>query len=218
MKKTLLVASAFAAAALPAGQAPAQNATNTLTLAAAPSIVTFGAATLLNGTLTGPDAGGVRVDLQQDPFPFDGFKNAGVTTTTDANGNFTMSVKPGLLTRYQVTAKAKPQVSSPLVDVRVRPAITLAVNDATARRGQRVRFSGSVTPAHDGAKVLLQRRIGTGSFRTIATLTLVKSTVAGRSDFSRRLRVRRTAVYRVRMPADADHTRATSARRKVRVR
>ena len=216
--RPLILIAAGAALALAPVHAGAQNTPNTVTLAGAPLVVAFGAETALSGQVTGADNAGVRVDLQEDQFPYDGMKNSGQTVTTDASGNYSFRAKPALLTRYQVTAKARPQVESPLVEVRVRPLVTLGVDDATARRGQRITFSGSVTPAHDGGKVLLQRKVGTGSFRTIATLTLVKSTVAGRSDFGHAARVRRTAVYRVRMAADADHTRATSPRRRVRVR
>ena len=216
MKTTLTTIAALAAAfALAPGHAPAQSSTHTVTLAAAPSLLTFGGATVLSGQLVGADNAGVKVDLHQDPYPFDGLKNAGVSVTTDASGNFTMSVKPELLTRYQVTAKAKPQVSSPSVDVRVRPLLALAVDDATARRGQRVTFSGTVTPVHSGT-VLLQRRIGTGSFRTVARPALVVAN--GAASFSHKLRVRRTATWRFRIAADADHARGTSPKRRVRVR
>lgn len=208
---------ALAAVALAPASVAAQK-TNTVTLAAAPALLTFGAGTVLSGQVTGADGAGAKVDLHEDAFPYDGMKPTGMSGTADASGNYSFTVKPTLFTRYEVNAKAKPQVASPAIEVRVRPAITLAVNDRTARRAQRITFSGSVTPAHDGAKALLQRRIGTGSFRTIATLTLAKSAVAGRSDFSHRARVRRTAAYRVRLAAHTDHATGTSALRRVRVR
>ena len=215
MKKTLLVTAALAAVTLAPGAADGQNTPNTATLAAAPALVTAGKATVLSGQVTGADNAGVRVDLQADAFPFDDMKNAGQTATTDASGNFTISVQPQLLTRYQVSAKAKPQVSSPIVEVKVRPLVTLAVNDATAKRGQRITFSGTVTPAHTGT-VKLQRRIGTGSFKTVASPALVAGTA--NATFTHVLRVRRTATYRVRIVADADHVRGTSPKRRVRVR
>lgn len=215
MKKTLLMAVALAAVALTPNAVQGQAAPNTVTLAAAPTTVSFGTATTLKGQVTGTDNAGVKVDLQADAFPFDDMKNAGVTATSDASGNFTFSVKPELLTRYQVSAKAKPQVSSPLVEVKVRSVVTLAVNDATAKRGQRITFSGTVTPAHTGT-VRLQRKIGTGSFRTIAKPALTAGT--GNATFTHTARVRRTATYRVRTVADADHVRGTSPKRRVRVR
>ena len=209
---------ALAAIAIAPASAGAQNDVNAVTLSAAPTVLTFGGGTVLSGQVTGAGNGGVKIDLEEDGFPFDGMKNTDVSTTTDAGGNYSLTVKPTLLTRYQVSAKARPQVTSPSVDVKVRPLMTLTVSDATARSGQRITFSGSVTPAHDGAKVLLQRRIGTGRFRTIATLTLVKPATAGQSAYSHTARVRRTATYRVRLAAHDDHATGTSPKRRVRVR
>lgn len=217
MKKTTITITALAAVALTPALAPGQQTPNAVTLGAAPALVTAGVGTVLSGQVTGADNAGVRVDLQADDFPLADFRNAGQSATTDASGNYSFTVKPTLLTRYRVTAKAKPQVESAAVDVRVRPAMTLAVSDGSVRRGARVTFTGTVTPAHDASKVRLQRRIGTGSFRTIATPTLVASG-AGLSAFSQRVRVRRTATYRVRLSAHADHATGTSPKRRVRVR
>ena len=215
MKRSLILIAALAAVAVAPVQSGAQNTPNTVTLSAAPTLVKFGNSVVLSGQVTGAGNTGVKVDLQSDEFPFGEFKNAGASGVTDANGNYSFTVKPVRLTRYQVTAKAKPNVTSPVAEVRVRPALQFAVNDATARRGQRITFTGAVFPGHPG-KVRLQRRIGTGSFRTIATPTLVVA--ADRSTFVHRLRARRTAVYRFRLAADADHTAATSRKRRVRVR
>jgi hypothetical protein len=214
--KTILItiAAVTAAVSLAPGQAPAQNPANTVTLAASPTLITFGGQTALSGQVTGADNAGVKVDLQEDPFPFGEYKNSGLSVSTDASGNYTFTAKPTLLTRYRVNAKAKPSIESPHVDVRVRSLVALAVNDRTAKRGQRITFSGTVTPAHAGT-VRLQRRIGTGSFRTIASPALVAGAV--NSTFTHTVRVRRTAVYRVRTVADADHVRGTSPKRRVRV-
>lgn len=216
MKSALLIA-AIAAVAVGAAPAVAQKPANTVSLSAAPTLITFGGSTVLSGTVAGPDSTGVRVDLLVNPHPFAGFKPSGAAATTDAAGKFSFTVKPALFTRYQVTAKAKPQVDSAVVEVRVRPRISLSVDDTRARRGQRVLFSGGVSPAHEGQAVVIQRRIGTGSFRTISTVTLVKSASPGRSTYSTRLRVTRTATYRVRKAADADHAAGTSRTRRVRV-
>lgn len=210
----ITIAAVATAIAVPV-HADAQNAANTVTLAAAPTLITFGGQTVLSGQVTGSDNAGVKVDLQEDPFPFGDYKNTGMSGTTDASGNYTFTVKPTLLTRYRVGAKAKPAIDSAPVDVRVRSLVTLAVNDSTAKRGQRITFSGTVSPAHTGT-VKLQRRIGTGSFKTIASPAL---TAAGaNATFTHTARVRRTATYRVRTVADADHVRGTSPKKKVRVR
>ena len=59
-----------------------------LTAAANPFVLTFGTSTVVSGRLTGPNNGGQRVTLAEDPFPYgDGFTEV-ATATTDANGNY----------------------------------------------------------------------------------------------------------------------------------
>jgi hypothetical protein len=197
----------IAALALVPAYAGAQKVADTVTLSAAPALLTFGTPTVLSGQVTGPDNVNVRVDLLP----------GNLQANTDASGNYSFTVKPQANTRYHVTAKAKPQVESAVVEVKVRPLISFGVDDSSARKGQRVKFSGSVSPAHDGLPVMIQRKVGAGAYRTIATVTLAKSAVAGRSTYARRLKVSRTATYRVRIAADADHAAGTSRTRRVRV-
>lgn len=201
---------------LAAGQAPPGG--NAVTLAANPAAVTFGRATTLAGQVTGNGNAGVEVTLQSRPVSATpgAFTNV-ATATTDASGNYTFAQTPLVNTEYQVEAKASPKVTSPVVRVNVRFAVTRRVSDKTPKRGTRVRFSGVVKPAHDGAVVLIQRRAKTGKFRTVAKPTLKASKIAGQSRYSKRLRIRHSGVYRVRVPADASHARGTSRKVKIRV-
>ena len=201
------------------GQAPPGG--NAVTIAAAPSTVTFGRPTTISGQVTGPDNAGVEVELESNPAPFTaGFKNAGVKATTNAAGNYTMAVTPTVNTRYRVTAKTRPRVTSPETLVNVRVRVGLRLSDSTPRAGQRVRFFGAVTPAHDGKIVRIQRRTSAG-WRTVARATLVTGTTVNgvaRSKYSKRIRIRRSGTYRARMtPGDGDHVRGTSPRRRARV-
>jgi hypothetical protein len=199
--------------ALPGG---GQNGANTVTLTATPTITTFGRSVVLAGQVTGNNNTGVRVELQQNPYPFGGFKATNLAVNTDAAGKFSFTVKPAALIRYLVIAKASPPVASPAVQVRVRYSVAFKVNDATARRGQLIRFSGVVKPAHNGRTARIQRRTSAGKWRTIAT-TRLRASTAGQSTYARSLRVRSTATYRVRIGADADHLTGTSRTRRVRV-
>ena len=90
--------------------------------------------------------------------------------------------------------------------------VSLRLSDSTPRRGQLVRFSGSVAPAHDGRVVYIQRRTSTGAFRTVGRTTLADAGTS-RSVFSRRMRVRSDGVYRARVLGDPDHETGTSATR-----
>ena len=201
------------------GQAPPGQ--NAVTIAANPATVTFGRPTTISGQVTGPGNAGVEVELEANPAPFTGgFKNAGVKATTNATGAYTMAVTPTVNTRYRVTAKTRPRVTSPETLVNVRVRVTLRLSDSTPAAGRRVRFFGAVTPAHDGKVVRIQRRTAAG-WRTVARATLVSATPVNgvaRSKFSKRIRIRRNGTYRARVtPGDGDHVRGTSGRRRARV-
>jgi hypothetical protein len=194
---------------------------NTVTITATPTLLTFGRTTAVAGQLTGPNNANVQVTLEENPYPYTGgFKATALSTTTNATGGYTIAAAPGANTHYRVTAKAKPPVTSPEVAITVRPKVTLRLGDTTPRRGQRVRFSGTVTPAHDGKVARIQRRTRTG-WTTVGRATLVAGTPVNgvaRSKFARRVRISRSGTYRVRVtPADGDHAAGTSPRRRARV-
>lgn len=198
------------------GAAPTPSA---VTLAANPTRVRFGRTTTLSGQASGNKAAGAEVVVEQNPFPYTGpFAPVGSPVVTDAAGAYSATVVPAVNTRYQVTAKTSPPVTSAPVQVNVAPAVSLRVGDTRVRRGRRVRFSGRVAPAHDGVYAQIQRRRGTGPFRTIARVLLRKSTDPARSVYRRRVRARRTATYRVRVPAHDDHVTGKSRKRRIQVR
>jgi hypothetical protein len=195
--------------------------TNLVSIIATPRTVTFGNATTISGRVTGPNAGGVRVTLESSPFPFAAPFRQEATTTTDASGNYVFAgLRPPVITRYHVVARTRPQSQSPDRNVNVRPRVTIRVNDRTPARGQRVRFSGHVTPAHDGAVVRIQRHTRAG-WRTVARAALKPALPAGgvaRSRYVKRIRVRRGGYYRTYFPkADGDHVRSKSRRVRLRV-
>ncbi len=190
-----------------------------LSIAARPNPLVWGGATTISGQLTGArQTAGVSVTLRQNPFPYTGGFKALATATTDAQGRYTFTRKPKLNTRYEVQARPRPgpNVTSSALQVRVRAKVTLRLSDSTPARGQRVRFSGSVYPAHDGRLVSLQRRTSTGRFVTIAR-TPLRHVVSGvRSSFARSLTIRAGGVYRAYVGGHADHS-AGFARRSIAV-
>jgi hypothetical protein len=95
--------------------------------------------------------------------------------------------------------------------------VTLALSDATPRRGQRVRLFGSVRPQKDGGTVEIQKRSKGGVFRTVAKARL-RDAGSARSVYSRRLRVLRDAVFRARVAGDAAYATGLSSARTVDVR
>ena len=185
------------------------------TCKATPRSITFGRSTTISGQLTGEGNAGVKVQVQQDPYPYgDGFADVGEETTTDANGNFSVPVTPALNTRYQAVAKASPPMTCAAVQVRVRHKVTLKVSDNTVRRGQKVRFKGRVLPAHNGRKVQIQRRTSSG-FKTVAKARLRPAGAA--SKYRKTLRIKRKGTYRVRFPGDGAHATGVSRKRTIKI-
>jgi len=188
-----------------------------VTIAATPRIVRFGRQVTISGTVPGNP--GVKVELEQTPFPFtDPFAKI-AEGTTDAAANYSFLVGPALNTRYRVEAKASPPATSSDVTVLVRPKVGLRLGDRTPTRGTRVRFKGSVLPAHDGSRVRIQRKTRAG-WKTLATPLLKPATPVdgvARSKYARRIRVNRSGRYRTVLPAHDDHARGKSRRRHVDV-
>ena len=153
MKRTLVI-SAAALAALVAPSAQGAPPAQTLTMGASATTVKFGGTVTLSGKLAGGKFDAKNVTVRQDPFPVDSFANAG-SATTNATGDWLFAVKPTANTRYQARSG---KADSPAVDVMVRPAISLKLSDRTPKRGQRVSFSGTLCPEHDGVAIALRAR------------------------------------------------------------
>jgi len=178
-----------------------------LTIAAQPNPTVFQRATVISGSLKGPDNAGKTVVLRQDEFPFGTDVKDGPTATTDAKGDYAFNRRPARNTSYQAVVGT---TVSAAVIVNVRIRMSLRVSDATPRVGQLVRFRGRACPAHNGLRVRIQRKTATGTFQTVRRTTLRGAT--GCSAYTRRFRVYRDGTYRVTSD-DADHARGFSRTR-----
>jgi hypothetical protein len=184
-----------------------------VTINATPRTVLFGRQVTIAGQVSGNPA--VSVELQENPFPFNNAFRTIAEGTTDASANYSFFALPSVNTRYRVRAKASPPVETGEITVKVRPRVGLRLGDKTPAAGQRVRFRGTVLPAHDGSEVRIQRRTSSG-WRTIRTPTLKATTPlngVARSKYRARIRIRRSGFYRTVLPAHADHARGKSPRR-----
>lgn len=190
-----------------------------VSITAKPTIIVFGSKSTLSGAITGPQPSGVTVRLEADDSrPYgDGYKPTGRTAVTAKNGRYEFAVAPGLNTQYRVTAQTSPGVTSEPKLVLTRIRVGLKVSTTTLRSGSRVRFSGSVLPAHDGRSALIQKRSPAGRWVTVARTTL-QDAGTSRSSFSRLLRITRDGTYRVKVSGDADHINGFSRTRTLDVR
>ena len=189
-----------------------------LTIDARPNPVVFGQPTELSGRLTGGDAGGVTIRFEQDDTrPYgDDYQPTMLTATTANNGRYSLNVRPAMNTQYRAIAQSSPPLRSAARLVLVRTRVGLRLSDSTPNRGSLVRFSGSVLPAHDGRPALIQKRSPSGRFVTVARTSL-RDAGAARSTYSRRARVYRDGVYRVKVPGDSDHVNGFSRTRSINV-
>ncbi|MDQ3936602.1 MAG: hypothetical protein M3340_18430 [Actinomycetota bacterium] len=215
MRRTLLATLAAALLAAPAAHAqpPSPHA---LSIAASTPRVVFGEKVALTGQLTGADNAGETITLEEDPFPFGDFKNA-ATTMTAADGTYRFERTPSLNVKYRSESKGRSAATSPEVLVAVAPRIVLAVSDSTPKAGQRVKFSGTVAPAHDGQKAQIQRRRSDGRYVTVARATLTDAGEAV-SNWKRTLTINSSGTFRVVLPKHDDHATGKSRRVRLTVR
>jgi hypothetical protein len=176
--------------------------------------VTFSRPVTLTGSVKGARAG-VVVSLERRATTTPVFEPA-MTTTTDAKGDYRFVASPDSNSIFRVTAATTPPVQSGELAVAVRPRVGLRVGDTTPRKGQRVRFRGTVRPAHDGRRVSIQRRRADGTWARVARPRL-RDAGDTFSRYARRLRIRRTGTYRVRIAGHADHVAGFSRTRSLTV-
>jgi len=134
------------------------------------------------------------------------------TKPTDSKGDASFTTRPRVNVYYRSIARTTPEQTSAESLVKVAPLVGFRVSDSTPRPRQRVRFSGTVRPRHNGRRVYVQRKLDGGSFVTIRRTTL-RAATSRYSKYSLRLRVRRSATYRVRILGHADHAMGISRER-----
>lgn len=190
-----------------------------LQIAGAPNPVPFGDPFAVQGTLTGTGNAGRVVALQANPFPYvAGFKTLGNFEVTNATGGFSFPVV-GMLTNTQlrVVTTGAPYVTSPIVLEGVAVQVTLHVRRVhRPRRGEFVRFYGTITPAELGAHVGFQLlRRGAPSINQGGTI--VTSGTPTLSRFSAIVHIRHRGVYEALVRVfDGSHVSAYSVPVRIR--
>jgi hypothetical protein len=171
---------------------------------------------VLAGTLTGTGAAGREIQLQSNPFPYtQGFAPLGNPQITTATGAFAFPLlSVPLNTQYRIVVPSRPEVSSPIVGVAVAVRVTTHTSTTRVTRGQRVRFSGSIRPARDGARIAFQKRRN-GRWITVAG-TVTRHGGPTWSRYTRRVRIRRGGLYRV-FASIIDGNYASNVGRTVRI-
>lgn len=181
-----------------------------LSLLANPNPVPFGASTTVAATLTGTDRANRNIVLQQRPFPYTApFAQVGNVVVTNSLG-----VAPFVILAQQMNTQYRALVQgtsvvAPIVTVGVAVGVHLNLRSHHVHSGSMATFSGSVSPAEDGALYAIQRFEGT--WKNVAGGSLHHSS-AGSSKFSIQVKMRHSGIFRVFVGvADGSHTSASSA-------
>ena len=190
-----------------------------ISIGVSPKTVVFGFSTTVSGHVSGTKAPFANVTLQAKPFGSNHYVTVASTTAT-SSGQYRFTYVPTRNTTVRTVGRTSPTATSAGVFVGVRPRVGLAVGTVRPRRGQRVRFTGIVNPAFNGAMVWIQRRTVTGGWRTVAGATLFAATngfLGPRSQYFRRLKINRSGTFRVVFPAPRGWISNTSRTRTLRV-
>jgi hypothetical protein len=212
MRRTiaLMMLAGGLAVAVTAQAAPPKSDTRKITINASPLILNFGAPLVLTGELKGSARAKQTVTLQRDRYPYgDRFENVSATHT-DNDGVYRFSRVADVNANYRVRSGTEHAE----VSVRVHSIPTLFTTTTTPRRGQLVRFSGSVTPAHTGRLIRLQRRNAAGVFLTMRSMPLVP-TAENRSFYTGLVRVFLSGTYRVVIYYDGNQLTSYSPARRL---
>ncbi|MGI8414057.1 MAG: alkaline phosphatase family protein [Solirubrobacteraceae bacterium] len=191
-----------------------------LRIGSAPNPSIAGGQVLISGHLGGAASSGSRILLWQREAGQRRFRPVAVTRT-DASGHFTITRPAGSVQSNRAWYVTVRSGTSAIVDQRVHALITLmaptpasatsppsstAAPKATAVPGERVRLSGSVTPAHPGQSILLSQHFPRG------WVVIAHPRLDGSSQFSVNhiFRSQGIAQVRVVLPGDPRNMRSFS--------
>jgi hypothetical protein len=188
-----------------------------VSLAATPNPIRIGSATTLAGVLSGTGNANRQVQLQANPWPYTGgFQPVGNVQLTNATGGFAFALlSVSLNTQYRVLMPARPAVASPVVVLGTTNKVTRHAKVRRGSRRGRIHFWGRISPALDGAPVLIQK-LRDGAWVNIAQ-TSAHHTSKGYSRYSKRVRQKRGGRYRV-VVLDASGAHSGGVSRSIRRR
>ena len=146
-----------------------------LTVQTSPNPSKVGEPVTLSGRLTGPHHAGVKIALWTE---FSGQKvfHFSASTRTLTDGSYTITLGSSAVTSDRAWFVSAGKVQSPVVQQRVHALLTLQTKatDPLVAPGDKVSFSGHVTPSHRGEQVLFQQLLA-GGWRMIAKRRLSRS-------------------------------------------
>lgn len=166
-----------------------------LTIQASADPLAYGAAVALSGTVAGPEGQTVTLFARTTGGAF-----APIATAVTVGGGYSFSQSPLQSTSYRV---ATASASSALLGETVTYALAPTPAPASVIAGEQLTFTGSVTPAHEGQPVELEREnlSGLGGYHVIASGTVAS---AGTYSIAYAFRAAGNPLLRIRVPGDAE--------------
>lgn len=174
--------------------------------------VTYNGTSTISGNVTGAGNSGVGIDVQADPYPYNGAYSTVLSGNTGANGAYSLRLaKNTRNTRIRVVTKGSSVVTSSLATLYVQPSVGLI----TKKQGSRRLLRGTIRPrlTSDSARAKIQRRVGR-RWVTVKSLRLT-STSSASSKYSTTVgRRSKKTKYRVQVsPGTSAYATGTSRTR-----
>jgi len=181
-----------------------------ITLSVFPEVATWGGSVSVSGRVQGTGVNGLAVALEQSTFPYAaGFQEV-ATARTGSKGDFRFPSRPILIaTHFRAVTRTTVSVTSAVIGANVRARVGIRRARKTRRA---LRLTGRVHPGLPDGRVTLQRRTRSGGWAFIKRKALhTVDTNTSTYGFKVR-RLRRAAVYRVKVSTNdgGAHLGATS--------
>jgi hypothetical protein len=154
----------------------------------------------VSGRVQGSGVNGLTVALEQSEFPYTaGFQQV-ATVRTGGRGEFRFPSRTVLIaTRYRAVTRTSVSVTSPVVGANVRARVGIRRTRKTRRA---LSLTGRVLPGLPDGRATLQRRTRSGGWKFIRRKALRTASTSESSYRFRVRRLRRPAVYRVKVSAN----------------
>jgi hypothetical protein len=154
----------------------------------------------VSGRVQGRGVSGMRLALEQSEFPYGAGFQPVATVQTGGRGDFRFASRTVLIaTRYRVVSRSGVSVTSPVVGANVRARVGIR---RTAKTRRRLSLTGRVLPGLPDGRATLQRRTRSGGWKFIRRKALRTSSSRESSYRFRVRRLRRAAVYRIKVSAN----------------
>jgi hypothetical protein len=171
-----------------------------ITLSALPETADWGGNVSISGRVQGSGVNGLTVALEQSTFPYTGGFQEVATARTGSSGDFRFSGRPiSIATRFRAVTRTTVSVTSPVIGANVRARVGIRRTSKTRRA---LTLTGRVQPGLPDGRATLQRRTRSGGWTFVKRKALRTGSSTNSSYSFRVRRLRRAAVYRVKVSAN----------------